>query len=177
MKNNEGVTLVNVLIIVVVLVILAAIPIMNGSKTIEDAKKSQKEEKVAAVKAIVNEISLKQATAGVFPPANSQIYGIPVESYLQTIEFSGDVSDFTDWYILEPDTLEEMGIKYDTETYAVNYTTNEVCTLNDFKSSKYLYRDTGDSGNVVGEYYSIHYIANGGIGRMNSQRVAMDATT
>ena len=70
MKNNKGVTLINVLIIVIVIVILAAIPIINGSRSVEEAKQLQKEANLATVKAMVNDISLKKATAGVLTPAN-----------------------------------------------------------------------------------------------------------
>ena len=116
MENNRGVTLISILIIIIVLVIISSVSIIGGLDILQNSKESNKEENLAAVKSAVNEINIKIGTSGIFTPADVELYGRPAAGVL-----SGDT---TDWYILDQDALEQMGISYANESYIVNYKEN-----------------------------------------------------
>ena len=126
MKNNKGVTLVNVLIIIIVLIIIAGISIVGGRDILNNSKDSQKNENLSSVKAVVNNISIKINSAGVLAPADTKVYGKIASNIL-----SGDAS-LKDWYILDKEDLEEMGVTYIDETYLVNYKENKVISMSDY---------------------------------------------
>ena len=128
MKNNKGVTLVSVVIIVIALVIIASVSIISGLDILGNSKESKIEENLAAVKTVVNQISIKQSTAGVFTPAIGTIYGKPATEVL-----SGDAAILSDWYILDEESLEQMGVEYIEEKYLVNYNDNEVYRMSEYE--------------------------------------------
>lgn len=129
MNNKSGVTLVTMVIIVIVIVIISTISIIGGTEIIGEAKESKREDNLAAVKAKINDLSLKQGTAGVFTPANFKKYGKVASAVL-----SDDAENLEGWYILDKEDLEEMGLKYVDESYLVNYDDNVVITMNEYRA-------------------------------------------
>lgn len=136
MKNNKGVTLVNMIIIIIVLVIIASVSIIGGLDILENSKNSKKEENLAAVKTVVNQISIKQGTAGVFTPGGDKVYGKPATEVL-----SGDSNSLKYWYILDSEALEQMGIEYVNEDYIVNYKENKVYAMSEYEKDMTIVLD------------------------------------
>lgn len=133
MTNNKGVTLINMMIIVIVLVILTSVSIIGGRNILQNSKESKKQENLTAVQTLVNQISIKQGTAGVITPATSKIYGMPAYGII-----SGDANTLNDWYILDEAALEEMGIEYLEEDYIVNYKINKVYPMSDYEANNLI---------------------------------------
>ena len=128
MKSNKGVTLISMVIIIIVLIIIASISITGGLDILGNSKESKREENLSAVRSVVNQISIKQGTAGVFTPGNATVYGKPAVDVL-----SGDADTLADWYILDAEVLEGMGIEYIEEEYLVNYVKNRVHAMSEYE--------------------------------------------
>lgn len=136
LKDNKGVTLVTMVMVIIVITIIASISIIGGTEIIKNARESKAKENLTAVKAFVNSIYVKQNTSGVFTPANSNYYGTPAFGIV-----SGDADILNGWYLIDEDDLKEMGIEYVEENYLVNYKSNLVIALSEWKGEK-------SSGNV-----------------------------
>lgn len=136
LKDNKGVTLVTMVMVIIVITIIASISIIGGTEIIKNARESKAKENLTAVKAFVNNIYVKQNTSGVFTPANSNYYGTPAFGIV-----SGDADILNGWYLIDEDDLKEMGIEYVEENYLVNYKSNLVIALSEWKGEK-------SSGNV-----------------------------
>ena len=126
-KNENGVTLVTVIIMIVVMSIIASVSIVGGVKVLREAKAQVKESNLAAVKAVVNREAAKAATAGVFTPASYNHYGTPAFGIV-----SGDADILNGWYLVDEEDLKEMGVDYIGENYLVSYKANRVVALNDY---------------------------------------------
>ena len=126
-NNNDGITLISVLIILVVIFIIASIAITGGLSILNNSKDSNREENLAAVKAAVNKVSTKNSVSGVFREATAEVYGKPANSVFSSGDYAQD-----GWYILEKEDLEELGVAYVNETYIVNFKENKVYALEDF---------------------------------------------
>ena len=131
MRENKGVTLVNMVIIIVVLIIIAGVSIIGGSDILQSSKDSKKEENLSAVKSVVNQVSIEKSTAGVFSPGTTKLYGKTAKNVL-----SGDTEVLKDWYILDSEALEEMGIEYVDEDYLVNYEENKVYPMSEYEKDR-----------------------------------------
>ena len=150
-KDNKGITLISVLIMVIVIIILASIAIIGGTKNVEEARNSPKEQNLAMIKAAVNDISIKKATAGVFTPADVTLYGTVVS---EMPEIASKIPDhlLEGWYVLEEHDLEKLGIEYANEIYAVNYDKNEVLVFSDYveeNEGSVFYANLNPSGGIV----------------------------
>lgn len=146
MINNKGVTLVNMIIIIIVLIIISGVSIIGGREILQSSKESKLEENLAAVKTVVNQVSIKQGTAGVFTPGNAKVYGKPATSVL-----SGDVTSLKNWYILDSDALEEMGVEYIDEDYLVNYKENKVYAMSEYEDDMSIILEPEINVEVSGE--------------------------
>lgn len=130
MKNNSGVTLVTMILMIIVMIIIASVSIIGGRELIQNSKESKVTESLSAVKSVVNNINIKLSTAGTLTPANVQLYGKSAVGLL-----SGDSGELANWYILDENDLEELGIKYVEQKYLVNYIENDVMLLEDYEAS------------------------------------------
>lgn len=130
LRDNRGVTLVTMVMVIIVITIIASVSIIGGTEIMKNAKESKAKENLTAVKSIVNNIYIKQNTAGVFTPANSTYYGTPAFGIV-----SGDADTLNGWYLIDEDDLKEMGVEYVEENYLVNYKANKVVALKEYLSS------------------------------------------
>lgn len=134
-KNEKGVTLVTVVVMIIVMTIIASVTIVGGVRALKEAKAQVKENNLAEVRTVVNREAAKVATAGVLTPANATLYGIK-NAKLEGTRFNDDgVQEQViktigeDWYLLDDEALKEMGIEYIDEDYVVNYKLNVVIPL------------------------------------------------
>lgn len=124
LKSENGITLVTIVIMIVIISIIAAVSIINGVSTVNNAKQQVKENNLAVVKAAVSREAAKAGTSGTFTPATAIFPG----KENATVE---GTSIGEDWYLLDEEALNEMGIEYVNETYIVNYKLNVVITLSE----------------------------------------------
>lgn len=135
MKNQRGVTLVAVVIMVVIMAIIATVSITGGVSVIRSAQDQVKEKNLADVKVAVSREAAKYGTSGVLTPVNIKYAGLEnVELAGTEINASGDEVDVIkkigeDWYFLDEASLNDLGIEYAEETYVVNYKYNIVVPL------------------------------------------------
>lgn len=129
LRDNRGVTLVTMVMVIIVITIIASVSIIGGTEIMKNAKESKEKENLTAVKSIVNDIYIKQNTAGFFTPGGANYYGTPAYGLV-----SGDEESLNGWYFLGKDDLEEMGIEYLEENYLVNYKKNKVVAYKNWKS-------------------------------------------
>lgn len=121
-KNENGMTLMTIVIMIVIIAIIAGISILNGISSINKAKQQVWEANLASVQAAVARESAREVTSGVLTPANiihpgkenAVINGTPIGN---------------GWYLLDEASLMEMGIEYANEAYVVNYNYNIVIAL------------------------------------------------
>ena len=144
MRENKGVTLINMMIIIIVLVIISSVSIIGGREILQNSKNSKKEENLAAVKSVVNQISIKQGTSGVLTPSTAEIYGKSAVGVL-----SGDESSLEDWYILDEEELEKLGVEYIEESYLVNYEKNKVYAMSEYLKDMSIILDGKVNGGDV----------------------------
>lgn len=140
MKNQRGVTLVTVIIMIVVMTIIASVSIIGGVSAIREAKQQVVENNLAEVRNAVSKESAKMSTAGVFTPANATYYGIS-NAELESTRYKEDGTEEkitknigTDWYYLDESALKQMGIEYANEEYVVNYKLNVVIPISTTKN-------------------------------------------
>lgn len=134
-KDEKGITLVTVIVMIIVMTIIASVSIVGGVKVLREAKEQVKEANLSEVKAVVNRESAKVVTSGVLTPANATLYGVK-NAKITTVRINDDGVEEEvikaigeDWYLLDSATLNDMGIEYINEDYVVNYKLNVVIPL------------------------------------------------
>lgn len=134
MKNNKGITLVNMVVIVLAMIIIAGVTVLNGTDIINKTKLSKQDENLANVKIVVSTINSKLVTAGVLTPANITLYGTSaitpsndVASWITiSVPANLDKAKLSEWYLVTPSDAEQMNIQDLEENYIVNYKANIV---------------------------------------------------
>ncbi len=140
MKGNRGITLVSVVVMIVILAIIASLSIITSTQTVNEAKDLQREENLVIIQSLVNRVGIQRETAGYLTPSDIKIYGKKLTEEMIAELLGGAVGSYSllngesidDWYVLEQDDLEEMGVTYINESYFVNYSTGEVYTKDEF---------------------------------------------
>ena len=140
MKKEQGITLVSVVVMIVILAIIASLSIITSTRTVNEAKDLKKEENIVMIQAVVNRVGAKLETAGYLTPADTKIYGKRLNDSIISELIGGAGGSYSmvngenieDWYVLEQDDLEEMGVSYVNESYFVNYHTGEVYPKEEF---------------------------------------------
>lgn len=134
-KDNKGITLVTMIVMIIVMTIIASVSIVGGVKVLREAKVQVKQTNLEEVKAVVSRESAKVVTAGVLTPANAKLYGVK-DAKIEGVRYNdnGVQEDVIktigeDWYFLDSNALEEMGIEYIDESYVVNYKLNVVIPM------------------------------------------------
>ncbi len=135
MKNNKGITLVTVIIMIIVMGIIASISVITSRDVLKKSKEQAKLQSKSAVEAAVSKYSARMATSGFLSPANQDFPGINNPSFKHTYEDGeGNIVEEEkhigeDWYLLLEEHLEEIGVTYAKENYLVNYKDNVVIPL------------------------------------------------
>ena len=135
MKNQKGVTLVTVVIMIIVISIIATASIVASKQIFGESKESVLEKNKFLVETAVAKYAAKASTSGVLSPANEELPGIQNPIFRFTGEDNeGNIIDEDrkvgeDWYLLLEEDLEKMGITYADQNYLVNYKENIVIPL------------------------------------------------
>jgi Tfp pilus assembly protein PilE len=153
-KSNNGITLVALVIMIIVLLILAGVTINAGVESINVSKDNsyvsqlnmvQHEvlERYTEYKVTQNESVLVKGTASK-DEVSSTIQSVFDEIGMNISNLKD--SNMADYYELEPEDLEDLGIKDSIYTYIVNYKTGEVINITIKQTSEgeplYIYAKT-----------------------------------
>lgn len=121
--NNRGITMVTVVVIIIVMLLIATVSIVAGNKVIVESKQYKLEQEYQSVKAAVSRKKTEVNMAGSLIPIGESYVGIkdPI------LESDGsDTIVATDWYLLDRENLEKLGV-YETDyRYIVNYDYEQV---------------------------------------------------
>jgi Tfp pilus assembly protein PilE len=146
MKNNNGVTLMALTIIIIVLLIITSVATYSGLNTLKDAKENAKLSELG----IIQQAVIENYTKYKLTKNNMYIRGDAVDynevnnlatemnvklliTSAYTIE--SDQKSTSYYYRLEKNDLEEMDISQVEDSYIVNYETGEVLNETQKKTS------------------------------------------
>ena len=136
MKSKTGVTLVELMIVIVIITLMATFAVMSGRKTLDQTDASEVYVEMNAVKQALNSVALKQnmdetltLTQGIhYDAAFTPVSGI---SYGDNV-----LGNQSKWYLIFGRDLKEayessqvrknLGLETVNHTYIVNFETNEV---------------------------------------------------
>lgn len=127
MKNNKGVTLISILVVLIAIIILTSVAIVAGNSLIKESREQIDEQEYETV---LNAIRIKKTevnVSGKLTPAGASYIGIknPIIDNAGTPIYAGD-----DWYLLEESHLRELGVEGDKKAYIVNYKDEIVLLVN-----------------------------------------------
>lgn len=117
-RKNRGVTLASMAIMIIIMIIIATVSVVVGTKIILEAKEEKREENLLAVKNAVIREAAKASMSGVITPGGYEFIGTQ-NPLLQSA--SGTRNAGENWYLLDSNDLEELGIEGVSENYVVNY--------------------------------------------------------
>lgn len=151
MKNNSGITMIELVVVIIIIMIIATIAIVSGQKTLDEADVTEVYSEIDTMKKVVNEISLRKSTnpdirieEGVyydmkFVPLVGVTYGtnvtnVPEDWYIiygsdqLTIasQYPGSFSSTTDDLYKASTVKENLGLEGINHTYIVNFEECEV---------------------------------------------------
>ncbi len=135
MKRENGVTLVNVIVMIIIISVIAVTSVLASKKIFGESKEEVKKQNQSAVQTVVSRYSAQVATSGTLSPANITLPGTknPLldNKYIDATgtEVNEKKNIGEDWYLLSKDDLEKIGVTYIEETYIVNYKKNVVIPL------------------------------------------------
>lgn len=150
MKNQKGITLISLVITIVVTLILASVGTYTGVNNIKESRDSAVKTELQFVQQAVLQRYTKYKLTGdkTLLPGNSytnfteinEILAKIKEKTAVTIELKDD--DANNYYLLDMNSLQALGITNTEDEYIVNYTTGEVINktrLSTLKSKEPLY--------------------------------------
>ncbi len=120
MKKENGVTLFTVILTVVVALLIASTSIIVGNNLILEAKEQKQAENYEIVLEAVRREITKIEAGGVISPAVNTYIGVQNPVIAQDAE-ENDVYAGSDWYLLEPSHLLQLGVDNIENNYLVNY--------------------------------------------------------
>ncbi len=125
MKSNKGVTIVTLVIIIVVLLILAGVSAGIGEISVTSYKDNILEAEAKEVQAIVISQYQKYLTV----KDTSLLIG-------RKCDENGNETEDGEYYLLDINVLQELGMKKPKDTYIVKYNTGEVINKTTPQNSK-----------------------------------------
>lgn len=120
--SKKGISLISLVITIVVLIILAAIVIINGfTNNIEEANFSKMYNEFLEVESAISQRGYEhKLDSGVYPYINSTAYSETSSITINNTTYGED------YYLVKPTDLEELGVNGAEREYVVNYTKGEV---------------------------------------------------
>ena len=136
MKNNSGITMVEVVIMIVIMIMIAAFAIINGRSALDEADASDVYLEMTSMKEAVNSIIMKQNLDESFIIEEGKQYDtafVPSTG----VSYGDNVLGYQDeWYIIygsewgssyyNSAVRKNLGLEAINRTYIVNYETGEV---------------------------------------------------
>lgn len=141
MKNEKGITLVTLVITIVVLSIITSITIASGldaKKNTKDTKSAVLKSELAQVQQIVLETDIKYKQTKnsntllgekiTFNEAKTTLREISNSLSLRGEDYDSSLNEDIEiyYYKIDPELLEQLGIKGSEQQYIINYSTGEV---------------------------------------------------
>lgn len=150
MKNQKGITLISLVITIIILLILASISIYTGTNNVKESRDSAVKTELQFVQQAVLQKYAKYKLTG----DKSILPGNPYPDFTKLNEIISQINEKTkvtivlkdenanNYYLLDKNSLQALGITNTEDEYIVNYTTGEVINktrLSTFKSKEPLY--------------------------------------
>lgn len=116
--NNKGVTMVTVVVMIIVMLIIATVSIVAGNKLIVNSNEYKTEQEIQSVMAAVLRRKSEVNMSGTLTPIGLTYVGTanPILS-----SEDGETIKADGWYLLDENSLEELGVYDVTSRYLVNY--------------------------------------------------------
>lgn len=134
-KNEKGVTLIALAVMIIVIVIIASVTVYSGTNSIQNAKQRRLKVELDMVQHAVLENYIKYKefddTKYLLGTPLTTIEQIPFERYRilllnGNVAFRSDATAENKYYKLNKEAMEEMGLENPTFEYIVCYKTGEV---------------------------------------------------
>lgn len=136
MKFNSGITMVELLVVIIIVIMIATFAINSGTETLDEADVTEIFVEITSVKTAMNSVALKKEIAGKLDLIQGGYYD---EEFVPApgVTYGDNVLGFQDdWYIIygidAPDIYNESNVRsnlgLDTlnHSYIVNFNTSEV---------------------------------------------------
>ncbi len=141
LKNNKGVTLVSLAVIIIVLVILATVGTTVGITNIKESKDAKLDAELEIVQhAILEQYVKYKTTKDVSYLIGNKLDKTEVDSIAQELDISlveiPDTYENADYYRLDKASLNELGIQNTDDEYIINYVSGEVMNITSKKNDK-----------------------------------------
>lgn len=128
MNSNKGVTMVTVVVMIIVMLIIATVSIVAGNKIIINSNELKEEQQLQSVKAAILRKKTEVNMSGTLTPIGETYVGL-IDPILSSTEDETIIA--TNWYLLDEDSLEKLGVYDVTTRYLVNYDYEEVLSTKD----------------------------------------------
>lgn len=136
MRNDSGVTMVEIAIVLVIIIMIAAFAVMSGRTTLEEADASEVYIEMNSMKEAINSIIMKGNMDESFMIEKGKQYDLPFVP-VPGVFYGENVTDYSsDWYIIfgkdneeaykESKVKKELGFDAINHTYIVNFNTDSV---------------------------------------------------
>lgn len=136
MKNNMGVTMIELVVVLVIMIIVATIAVASGTKTLDEADIAEVYIEMDTMKESINGVILRKTMNEDLRIEKSKYYDtefVPAEG----VTYGDNVLGYQEnWYIIfgvdeedvytESEVRENLGLETINHTYIVNYETAEV---------------------------------------------------
>ncbi len=123
--NNKGISLITVVVIIIVMIIIATISIVAGNKLIFEAKNLQETQNIETIRQAINRLYQEYLNSGTFMPKGEGLIG-RYSPAIANGEYQAE-----GWYLLDEDTLKELGVNDLRGRFLVNYEYSEVLDMSD----------------------------------------------
>ena len=136
MKNNLGITMIELVVVLVIIIIIATIAVASGTKTLDEADIAEVYIEMDSIKETINSVILQQSMNDDFRLEQGKHYDsdfVPAEGVTYGDNVLGDQDnwhmifgvDEKDIY-LESNVRTTLGLDSINHTYIVNYETAEI---------------------------------------------------
>ena len=134
--NNKGITLVTVVVMIIVIIIIATVSIVSGTRLISNSKTLTDGQNIESIREAVQRRNSEMQMQGTITPID-EVYPGQLSP-----KITPDSIECTNWYLLNDDSLSELGIKASQGKYLVNYQKGIVLSLEDvsYAESYLMYR-------------------------------------
>lgn len=158
MKNNLGITMVEVVVVIVIMLMIIVFAVGTGAETLNQADITDLYVEISSVKTAVNGVITKQNMDETYILTEGKQYDLTFEP-ASGVNYSNDIlNNSEDWYIIigndnpaYEDSLvtKELGLEKINHTYMVNYETAEVELYKPVEVAGYLVRTYGQIRSLV----------------------------
>ncbi len=129
MKNNRGVTLVSVAVVLVIILIISSVSIIGGGGLIFESKEQVEEQEITAIETAIRKRKTEVGFSGTLTPGGVSYVGLQ-NPVVGRDDAGTELYAGKNWYLLEKEHLKQLGIDGNSNSYVVNYELEVVLPVN-----------------------------------------------